>query len=124
MSKPVNPYKDFVFGLDDEQFVLLCESINQRKDKELYGFISYEEAALRYRREPACPKCYSNLYHKDGYTNAGYKRYKCLTCDCSYTLLSDSIFNSTKMPFYKLMNYIELMSFNVPLELIAYNDRF
>ncbi len=119
MSKTVNPYKDFVFGLGDEQFSLLCESINQRKDKKLYGYISFEEAALKYKREPACPNCGCKLYHKDGYTNAGYIRYRCLTCDSSYTLLSDSIFNSAKIPFHKLMNYIELMSFNVPLELMC-----
>ena len=35
------------------------------------------------------------------------------------TLLSDSIFNSSKISFHKLMSYIQLMSFNVPLELIC-----
>lgn len=35
------------------------------------------------------------------------------------TLLSDSVFNSSKISFHKLMSYIQLMSFNVPLELIC-----
>lgn len=119
MPKTVNPFMDFVFGLDDTQYDLLCDCVNQRNDKELYGFSSYEEAALYYKRKPMCPRCESILYHKDGYTNAGYIRYRCLTCNCSYTLLSDSIFNSAKIPFHKLMNYIELMSFNVPLDLMC-----
>lgn len=119
MSKTDNPYMDFVFGLDKSQFTLLCDAINQRKDKELYGFSSFEEAALKYKREPICPECNSTLYTKDGHTNAGHNRYKCLMCGYSYTLLSDSIFNSAKIPFYKLMNYIKLMSFNVPLELMC-----
>lgn len=119
MPKTVNPFMDFVFGLDDAQYDLLCDCINHRNDKELYGFSSYEEAALKYKRKPICPRCESNLYHKDGHTNAGYTRYRCLTCNYSYTLLSDSIFNSAKMPFHKLMSYIELMSFNVPLELMC-----
>ena len=119
MPKTVNPFMDFVFGLDDTQYDLLCDCVNQRNDKELYGFSSYEEAALYYKRKPMCPRCESILYHKDGYTNAGYIRYRCLTCNCSYTLLSDSIFNSAKIPFHKLMSYIELMSFNVPLDLMC-----
>lgn len=101
------------------QYDLLCDCVNQRNDKKLYGFSSYEEAALYYKRKPMCPRCESILYHKDGYTNAGYIRYRCLTCNCSYTLLSDSIFNSAKIPFHKLMSYIELMSFNVPLDLMC-----
>ena len=119
MPKTVNPFMDFVFGLDDAQYDLLCDCINQRNDKELYGFSSYEEAALKYKRKPMCPRCKSTLYHKDGHTNAGYTRFRCLTCNCSYTLLSDSIFNSVKIPFHKLMSYIELMSFNVSLELMC-----
>ena len=119
MPKTVNPFMDFVFGLDDTQYDLLCDCVNQRNDKKLYGFSSYEEAALYYKRKPMCPRCESILYHKDGYTNAGYIRYRCLTCNCSYTLLSDSIFNSAKIPFHKLMSYIELMSFNVPLDLMC-----
>ena len=47
------------------------------------------------------------------------KRYRCENCECSYTLLSDSIFNSSKISSHKLMSYIQLMSFNVPLELIC-----
>ena len=36
-----------------------------------------------------------------------------------FDLLSDSILNSSKISFHKLMCYIQLMSFNVPLELIS-----
>ena len=119
MPKVINPYMDFVLGLDDEQFDLLCDAINQVKDKKLYGASSFEEAAILYKREPICPMCGSKTYFQDGYTNAGHIRYRCLICDCSYTLLSDSIFNSAKIPFFKLMNYIQLMSFNVPLQLMC-----
>ncbi|MCI6695895.1 MAG: hypothetical protein MR457_00445 [Solobacterium sp.] len=50
MPKTVNPFMDFVFGLDDTQYDLLCDCVNQRNDKKLYGFSSYEEAALYYKR--------------------------------------------------------------------------
>ena len=48
MSKQINPYLDFVLGLDATQFDLLCDSINQRKDRERYGATSFEEAALNW----------------------------------------------------------------------------
>ena len=119
MSKQINPYLDFVLGLDATQFDLLCDAINQRKDRERYGATSFEEAALNYGRKTICPKCLSDKYHEDGYTPSLAKRYRCENCECSYTLLSDSIFNSSKISFHKLMSYIQLMSFNVPLELIC-----
>lgn len=111
--------KDNVFLLSSEEFKELKEAVDKRIDYELYGFTSYEEAALHYGRAPICPKCNSDKYHFDGYTKAGHIRYKCEICNCSYTLLSDSIFNSAKLPFHKLMNYLVLMSFNVPLNLLS-----
>ena len=75
MSKQINPYLDFVLGLDATQFDLLCDSINQRKDRERYGATSFEEAALNYGRKPICPKCLSDKYHEDGYTPSLAKRY-------------------------------------------------
>lgn len=48
MSKQINPYLDFLLGLDATQFDLLCDSINQRKARERYGATSFEEAALNY----------------------------------------------------------------------------
>ena len=119
MSTQINSYLDFVLGLDATQFDLLCDAIKQRKDRERYVATSFEEAALNYGRKPICPKCLSDKYQEDGYTPSLAKRYKCENCECSYTLLSDSIFNSSKISFHKLMSYIQLMSFNVPLELMC-----
>lgn len=119
MSKIVNPIENYVFSLSSTDFELLKESIYKRIDNDKYGFTSFEEAALYYSRKPICPNCGSNTYYKDGKTNAGFNRYRCKECDNSYTLLTNSIFNSAKIPLHKLMNYIELMSFNVPLELLC-----
>ena len=110
-------YSDFVFSLDKEQFSDLKKAVETRIDKQRYGVTSFEEAAVLYERKPVCPKCGSVVCHEDGQTPAGHKRYRCDDCDSSYTLLSDSIFNSAKLSFHKLMGYIGLMSFNVPLEM-------
>lgn len=80
-SKQINPYLDFVLGLDATQFDLLCDSINQRKDRERYGATSFEEAALNYGRKLIYPKCLSDKYHEDGYTPSLAKRYRCENCD-------------------------------------------
>lgn len=114
---PENKYQEYVFSLSKEQFRELSAAVDMRIDKELYGVTTCEEAAEMYQREPRCPKCGSKSQHEDGHTQAGHKRYRCEECGSSYTLLSDSIFNSAKIPFHKLMGYINLMSFNVPLEM-------
>ena len=115
----INPYEDYVFSLSDEQFSYLVQAVDKRIDSKLYGVTSFEEAALRYERKPVCPKCGSLSNHEDGYTPGGHKHYRCEDCSCSYTLLSDSIFNSAKISLHKLMSYIQLMSFNVPLQLLC-----
>ena len=112
-----NPFEEFVFSLDPVQFQQLTQAADKRIDKERYGFSSFEEAALAFGRIPVCPKCGSEYNHEDGTTPAGHKRYRCEECGSSYILLSDSIFNSAKISFHKLMGYIGMMSFNVPLEM-------
>ena len=110
-------YEDYVFSLDEDCFSDLKAAVDKRIDRQLYGVTSFEEAAIKYERKPMCPNCQSYRYHEDGYTKAGHRRYRCIDCDNSYTLLSDSIFNSAKIPFHKLMGYIQLMGFNVPLQM-------
>ena len=119
MSGSAAGIEEYVFSLSDVQFKALKEAVDKRNDKERYGFTSFEEAALFYQRKPICPKCSCGEYVLDGQTPAGHTRYRCMECGCSYTLLSDSVFNSAKISLHKLMSYIQLMSFNVPLELLC-----
>ena len=120
MSKKIkNPFVDPVFSLSDDDFDSLLTAIDLKIDKARYGFTSFEEAALFYGREPVCPECGSNSYFKEETINAGRIRYRCKDCDSTYILLADSIFNSAKISLHKLMNYIQLMSFNVPLDLLC-----
>ncbi len=119
MSKKSNPFEDYVFSLSSEDFDYLLKAIDKRIDKQKYGYTTFEEAAIHYSRTPTCPKCLSSAYHLDGHTNANHKRYRCNNCDTSYTLLSNSIFNGSKISLHKLVYYIELMTYNVPLELMC-----
>lgn len=119
MSKTVNPFLDYVFKLSDDEFISLKDAVDLRIDKDAYGVTSFEEAAVLYGRKLVCPKCGSTLYHEDGYTDSNHKRYECDECFTRFTLLSNSIFNSAKLSFHKLLKYISLMSYNVPLELMC-----
>ena len=116
MSNFENPFKDFVFSLPEDKLNLLIECINNRKDYDLYGVTNLEDAAIKYGRKPICPKCSCENYIENGHTPAYQKRFKCENCGCSYTLLSDSVFNSSKISFHKILKYIQLMTFNVPLQ--------
>lgn len=116
MSNFENPFKDFVFSLPEDKLDFLIECINNRKDYDLYGVTNLEDAAIKYGRKPMCPKCSCENYIENGHTPAYHKRFKCENCGCSYTLLSDSVFNSSKISFHKILKYIQLMTFNVPLQ--------
>lgn len=117
MSKTIQEIEDFVFSLEPNEFTILQDYVDKRIDSDTFGYNSFEEAALHYGRKPYCPSCGSFKYHSDGFTAAHHKRFRCDDCDKSYTLLSSSVFNSAKLPFHKLIKYIDLMSFNVPLVL-------
>lgn len=115
MSK--SNFDDLVFSLSDEDFSNLKESIIKRDNKELYGVTTFEELAIKYGRKPICPKCNSTNISKDGNTPQGKQRYCCNEegCECRFTLLTNSIFNSTKKSFDTWVKYLTLMTFNVPL---------
>lgn len=115
MSFSFQEIEDYVFSLSSDEFLFLQSAVDKRIDIRSFGFNTFEGAAEHYGRMPTCPKCGSNLSHSDGFTPAHHKRFRCENCGNSYTLLSKSIFNSAKIPFHKLMKYIQLMSFNVPL---------
>lgn len=119
MSDCRSPMQDYVFSLSNEEFNNLLNAIDVRIDKETYGFISFEEGAHRYGRIPTCPNCGSSEYRKEGKTKANHQRYQCKSCGATYTILSESIFNYTKISIHKLINYIQLMTYNVPLQLLC-----
>lgn len=112
-------FDDYVNALSDDEFILLRKSIDKRIDKTKYGATNFEDLAIKYGRKPICPKCGSEDYINDGHTDAKHRRFLCSKCGCSYTLLSNSIFNSAKLSLHSLDFYIKLMSYNVPLELLC-----
>lgn len=118
MSNTINnPYQDFVFSLSENEFKSLEEAVLMRKNFKKYGAYTFEEFALKYNRQPVCPKCGSNRYIKHSHTSNSKQWFQCKSCGCRFNLLSSSIFNSTKKSFDTWVEYLTLMTFNVPLEM-------
>ena len=112
-----NKYTDYVFSMSEEEYKELQEAVNMRQNKEKYGVTNLEELAIKCKRKPTCPKCGSESNTEFGHTPEGLKRYECKKCGCKYTLLSNTIFHSTKKSFDVWELYLTLMTFNVPLEM-------
>ncbi len=113
-----NSMRDYVFSLSKEELYQLKDLVENRIDEIVYGASSFEALAEKFDKKPQCPRCHSDNYILHGNTPQGKQRYKCLNCNKTYTLTSETIFNSSKLSFHKLSRYAELMSFNVPLECI------
>ena len=47
---------------------------------------------------PACPRCSSMSTHKDGHDRAGKQRYRCSTCQRSFTDRTDTPFTNHRWP--------------------------
>ena len=109
---------DYVFDLDDSGFNDLCLEVENRKCFNQFGHFDFEELAKHYGRVPKCPKCGNNKPYKDGKDINGYQRYRC-KCGCRFNLLTNSVISSVKTTLPQWFSMIRLMSFNVPIDLIA-----
>jgi transposase-like protein len=111
-----NSYSDYVFSLSDKDFELLQDAVIARRTKKGFGALTLDELAQACKRSPSCPVCGSDLYIHYGHRSNGRRRYKCKECGSIYTLLSNTIFASSRKPISVWALYIVLMTFNVPLE--------
>lgn len=115
----VNSISEFVFSLSNSEFDELRKVVNSRINLQRFGATTIDELAYKNSRNVSCPKCGSIDVHKDGFskTKVRHQKYECNTCGHRFTFLSQSIFNSMKIDFNQLSQYIILMTFNVPLEM-------
>lgn len=111
----------FVNELSLDELIVLDEEIKARFIFYKYKSNNLSSYALKLGRTPKCPYCSSLLYSNDGHYKNGENRYKCKSCGKTYSLLHNSIFNSTKKNLYTWIKFIDLMIYNVPLECIEFN---
>lgn len=109
---------EYVFGLDDEEFNNLCIEVDNRKNVNRFGCNNFEDLAIKYGRKPICPICGNDRPYKDGKDKNDYQRFRC-KCGYRFNLLTNSILSSTKANLSQWFLMIRLMSYNVPLDLIA-----
>lgn len=111
--------KNFVNSLSYEELNCCLYATKERIVSDKLGYQSLEEGALKLNRKIACPNCKSTNFKLDGFTTKNKKqRYKCRDCGKRFQIMSDSIFNSTKLNLVKFYEYVQLMIGNVQLELI------
>lgn len=108
----------YVFGLDGASFKELCAEVENRKCLERLGFSSFDELAMHYGRIPKCPSCGNEGVCRDGTDSSGSQRYRC-SCGRRFGLLTNSVLASAKTTLAQWLSMVSLMSYNVPLDLIA-----
>ena len=111
----------FVNELSTDELKLLDEEIKARFIFDKFGSNNLSSYALKLGRIPKCPYCGLSLYSNDGHYRNKENRYKCNSCNKTYSLLHNSIFSSTKKSLYTWIKFIGLMIYNVPLECIEFN---
>jgi len=53
-----------------------------------------------------CRKCGSSHIKKRGFTSNGLQRYKCLDCDCSFNVLTNTLFDNHKIPLTEWLGFL------------------
>ena len=110
-------FHDFVESLSIDELLDLEREIRYRKFRIKLGGDDFSDLAIKYGREPICPKCKSHNYIRFGLGKNKEQRYQCKECKTIYNLMSSSIFNSIKKDLPTFYNFIVLLTYNVPLDM-------
>ena len=108
---------DFIDSLSISELLDLEREIRYRKFRIKLGGDNFNDLALKYGREPVCPKCKSHNYIRFGVSKNKEQRYRCKECKTIYNLMSSSIFNSIKKDLPTFYNFIVLLTYNIPLDM-------
>lgn len=100
-------------------FALLEQAVAARSCREKFGYGTFDEAAEAFRPNPRCPRCGSSRTAKDGRTPAGHRRVRCSGCGMRFGIMSGTIFENCKKDFATWVRFVELMTWNVPVEAAA-----
>ncbi len=98
------PWDDHEFQTDTEK--LISSTIEEwylAKHRET----SSEEITLINNLDiPACPYCGSESFIRKGYYGDGIQRYQCKLCEQKFSPLTNTIFDSRKIPFSEWIEYL------------------
>lgn len=114
-----NPYAAEVDAMTGADFALLEQAVAARSCRERVGYGTFDEAAEAFRPRPACPRCGSSRTARDGRTPAGHRKLRCAACGARFGIMSGTIFENCKKDFATWVRFVELMTWNVPIEAAA-----
>ena len=114
-----NPHAADVDAMPDDDFALLEQAVAARLCREKVGYGTFDEAAEAFRPRPACPRCGSSRTARDGRTPAGHRKLRCTACGARFGIMSGTIFENCKKDFATWVRFVELMTWNVPIEAAA-----
>ena len=100
-------------------FALLEQAVAARSCRERVGYGTFDEAAEAFRPRPSCPRCGSSRTARDGRTPAGHRKLRCAACGARFGIMSGTIFENCKKDFATWVRFVELMTWNVPIEAAA-----
>lgn len=119
MGENSNRFSARVDSLSEEDFDELSRAVAARKCREKVGVGTFDEAVSAYRPRPKCPRCGFEKAAKDGRTRAGHQRYRCPECGARFSSLTNTVFENCKKDFPTWVRFVELMTWNVPVEAAA-----
>jgi transposase-like protein len=112
-------FHDLVSGMDGGSFDDLRGEVRARECREWLGEADLSEMAESLGRKPACPECGSLSCRPWGRSKSGERRYVCSDCGRTFQLLSQSALAWSKRHLMDYAKALEMMSFNVPLDVVA-----
>lgn len=121
-----HPLRDFSWSLEKEKTTdqLLVENTVKEWYQAKHRSISVDEVNfINSIQLSKCPFCNSIHYIKNGHRADGIQRYRCISCNKRFTALTNTIFDSHKIPISEWIEYLlHLFEFH-SIKSSAYDNR-
>lgn len=85
---------------------LIEETVVEWYDAKHRSFSAKEIQFINSIKVKACPLCGSERFHKDGKRKDGVRRYRCNDCEKIFNPLTNTIFDSRKIPISEWIEYL------------------
>lgn len=80
---------------------------------------SNEDRLINSYTPSKCPYCLSTSFKKNGRTNNSIQRYKCLFCNKTFTVLTNTIFNNHKLSISEWIEFLLILFSNSSINLTS-----
>ncbi len=112
-------FREYLAKLSDAEVSLLRRAMEERECEKEFGCSTLDDLASLEGRKPQCPFCKDGRIVMDGRSKSGSRRYLCKTCGTRFSLTAKTVLSGSKATLWQWRAMVRLMSYNVPLDLIA-----